>query len=56
MLWILGAGFIVLWFLLKVLMHKGGFVHILLLSGISLLIIQFAAYRKSRYQRISAGL
>ncbi len=55
MLWILGAGFIVLWFLLKVFLHKGGFVHILLLGGISLLIIQFAAYRKSRYQRISAG-
>ena len=55
MLWILGAGLIVLWFLLKVLLHKGGFVHILLLVGISLLIIQFAAYRKTRYQRISAG-
>ncbi len=55
MLWIVGAGLIVIWFFLKVLLHKGGFVHILLLAGISLLIIQFAAYRKSRYQRISAG-
>ena len=55
MLWILGAGLIVLWLLLKVLLHKGGFIHILLLCGISLLIIQFAAYRKTRYQRISAG-
>lgn len=54
MLWILGAGLIVLWFLLKSLLHKGGFVHILLLTGISLLIIEFAAYRRSRYQRISA--
>ncbi len=55
MLWIVGAGLIVTWFLLKVFLHKGGFIHILLLGGISLLIIEFAAYRKSRYRRISAG-
>jgi Flp pilus assembly protein TadB len=55
MLWIVAAGLLFIWFLLKVLLHKGGFVHILLLGGISLLIIQFAAYRKARYQRISAG-
>jgi hypothetical protein len=55
MLWILGAGLLIVWFLLKVLLHKGGFVHILLLAGISLLIIQYAAYRRSRYQRFSAG-
>lgn len=54
MLWILGAGLLVLWFVMNVLLHKGGFVHILLLGGISLLIIQFAAYRRSCYQRISA--
>ena len=55
MLWILGVGLLIVWFLLKVLFHKGGFVHILLLGGISLLIIQYAAYRRSRYQRLSAG-
>ena len=55
MLWILGAGLLVVWFLLKVLLHKGGLVHILLLGGISLLIIQYAAYRKTRYQKFSAG-
>ncbi|MGH9971762.1 MAG: lmo0937 family membrane protein [Pyrinomonadaceae bacterium] len=55
MLWIIGAGLIVLWFILKFILHKGGFIHIFLLTGISLLIIQVAAYRKARYQRISSG-
>jgi hypothetical protein len=51
MLWILGVAFIALWFVLKVFLHKGGFFHILLLGGISLLIIQFAAYRRANYQK-----
>ncbi len=55
MLWIVGAGLVVVWFLLRFLLHKGGgFVHILLLTGISLLVIQIAAYRKARYQRLSS--
>ena len=54
MLWILGAGLIVVWFVLKIVFHKGEFIHILLLTGISLLIIQFAAYRKAQYQRNSS--
>ncbi len=55
MLWILGAGLIIIWFFLKIVFHKGDFIHIFLVTGISLLIIQFAAYRKARYQRNSSG-
>ncbi len=55
MLWILGGGLIAFWFVLRFILHKGGgFAHILLLSGISLLTIQVAAYRKARYQRLSS--
>ena len=54
MLWTIGAALIALWLILRFIVHKGGFIHILLLGGISLLIIQFAAYRKARYQRISS--
>jgi hypothetical protein len=54
MLWILGVGLIALWFVLKVIFNKGGFSHILLLGGISLLIIQFAAYRRANYQKHSS--
>lgn len=55
MLWILGAGLIIVWFLLKIIFHKGDFIHVLLVVGISLLIIQFAAYRKARYQKNASG-
>ena len=53
MLWILGVALIALWFVLKIILHKGGFSHILLILGISLLIIQIAAYRRANYQKIS---
>jgi hypothetical protein len=54
MLWILGTALIAIWFILKVILHRGGFSHILLLTGISLLIVQFAAYRRANYQKSSS--
>lgn len=54
MLWILGVALIVFWFVLKFILLKGGFSHILLLTGISLLIVQFAAYRRANYQKNSS--
>lgn len=54
MLWILGAALIAVWFVLKFILNKGGFSHILLLTGISLLIVQFAAYRRANYQKNSS--
>lgn len=50
-MWITGSGLLVIWFLLKFVFHKGGFVHMLLLAGISILVIQLVADRKTRYQR-----
>ena len=50
MLWLVGSGLLVIWFVLKFLLHKGGFVNLLVLIGVSLLVIQFAAYRKTKYQ------
>jgi hypothetical protein len=54
MLWWIGSGLLVLWFALRFVLHQRGWVHILLLSGISVLVVQFAAYRKTRFQRISS--
>ena len=51
MLWILGGVLIAVWFVLKVILGKGGFTHILLLTGISLLIVEFAAYRRARHHK-----
>lgn len=54
MLWILGAGLIAFWLVLKFILLQGGFIHILLVAGISLLVVQFAAYRRANYQKPSS--
>ena len=50
MLWAIGAGLILLWGILTLFAPKG-WAPLLLLSGICVLIIQIAAYRKTKYQR-----
>ncbi len=55
MLWLAGVVFLGVWFVLKFLLHKSGFIHVLLLTAISIFVVQFAAYRKTRYQKLSSG-
>jgi hypothetical protein len=55
MLWWIGSGLIVAWFVLRFVIHQRGWVHLLLLSGISILLVQLMAYRKTKYQRDVAG-
>lgn len=55
MLWKIGAGLLMLWFILTFALHKGGYVHIILIGAISVLVIQLIAYRKTQYQKTSAG-
>jgi hypothetical protein len=50
MQWWIGSGLILLWFILLVA-HPRGWIHLLLLSGITVLIVQTAAYRKTKYER-----
>ena len=54
-MWALSGILFIIWLVLKFLLHKGGFVHILLLGAISVFVVQFIAYRKTRYQRLSSG-
>ncbi|MEP6920064.1 MAG: hypothetical protein ABI967_02985 [bacterium] len=49
MLWIFGATSLIVWLFLKFVLHKSGFIHIALVLGITLLVIQFLAYRKTNY-------
>lgn len=49
MLWWIGSGLILLWFILLVAQQRG-WIHLLLLSGITVLIVQIAAYRKTKYE------
>jgi hypothetical protein len=48
-MWALSAILFIIWFILKFLLHKGGFVHILLLGAISIFVVQLLAYRKTRF-------
>ena len=48
-MWALSAILFLVWFVLKFLLHKGGFVHILLLGAISIFVVQLLAYRKTRF-------
>jgi hypothetical protein len=54
MLWLVGSGLLIIWLVLKFLFHKGGFVHVLFLCGVSVLVVQIAAYRKAQYQKASS--
>jgi uncharacterized membrane protein len=54
-LWITAALLFILWFILSVLLHKSGMVHILLLSAIAVFVVQLAAYRKAKYHKNLAG-
>jgi hypothetical protein len=47
MLWRIGSGLLVAW-LIMLLVHPSGWIHLLLLSGISVLVVQIAAYRKTK--------
>lgn len=55
MLWWVGLAFFVVWAFLVLALHKGGLVHLLLLTSISMLVVQFTAYRKTKYHRRLSG-
>lgn len=47
MLWWVGSGLLFVWLILLVV-HPRGWIHLLLLSGITVLVVQIAAYRKTK--------
>ena len=54
-MWVVSAVILTIWLVLKFVLHKGGYVHILLLLGLSILVVQIIAYRNSRYHATSSG-
>ena len=48
-MWFAVAVLMAIWFVLKFFLHKGGFVHILLITAISVAVVQLMADRKTRY-------
>ena len=47
MLWLIGSGLILLWLVLQIFAPRG-WVPMLLIAGVTVLIIQIAAYRKQK--------
>lgn len=52
-MWIAFTILMVLWVLLKFLLHKGGYVHMLVVAAISIAVVQIIAERKVRYHKTS---
>lgn len=50
MLWCVGAGLLLVWLILLIV-HPSGWIHVLLLSGTTVLVVQIAAYRKTKAAR-----
>jgi len=52
MLWYIGLFFLSLWIIEKFLLHKGGFIHTLLIAGIGCLAVQLVQHLRTReYER-----
>ncbi len=54
-MWPAVAILIIVWLVLKFAMGKGGFIHIVLVTALSVAIVQIIADRKTRYQKKSSG-
>lgn len=55
MLWCIGSGLVAAWAVLFFILQRRGWIHLLLLSGISILLVQIMAYRKTKYQQKASG-
>jgi hypothetical protein len=49
--WLAALVLFLAWFILNVVFHKRGMVHILLLSAIAVFVVQLAAVRKTRHHQ-----
>jgi len=54
MFWYIGLILLALWVIEKFLLHKGGFVHTLLLAAISCMVVQFVQDRRTKAYRDEA--
>ena len=54
-MWIAFTILMVLWVTLKFVLHKGGYVHMIVIAAISIAVVQLIAERKNRYHKHSAN-
>ena len=53
-MWIAFSILMAVWFVLKVILHKGGYVHIILIAAVSILVVKLIAIRKTQYHKTQA--
>jgi len=52
MLWFTGSLLLIVWLVMKFLLHKSGMVHVILFAALTLFVIQFAQDRRTKeYER-----
>ena len=52
-MWRAFAILMVLWFILKFVLHKGGYVHMILIAAIAIMVVEVIAQRNARYHQTS---
>ncbi len=50
-MWRVFTGLMILWFILKFILHKGGYVHMLLIGALAIGGVQLLVDRKTRYHK-----
>ncbi|HSS19435.1 MAG TPA: hypothetical protein VLL54_05120 [Pyrinomonadaceae bacterium] len=54
-MWKLFAVLMVLWAILKFVLHKGGYIHMIVIFALSILVVQLIAESKKRYYNKTSG-
>lgn len=50
-MWVVSAAMVLVWAVLKFGLHKGGYVHIILIFALSVAVVQLLAYRKTQFHK-----
>ena len=50
-MWVAFSILMALWLILKFVLHKGGYVHMILIAAIAIMVVELIARRNARYHR-----
>ena len=50
-MWVVFTMLMFVWFVLKFVLHKGGYVHMFLIAAIAIMVVQLIAERNARYHK-----
>ena len=52
-MWLVFRYLMAIWLILKFVLHKGGYIHMILVAAISIAVVELIAERKNRYHKAS---